>query len=64
MILKPRQVEILQLLAHGKTMRDAGLLIGRSYKTVEADVKDARDTNGAESTVHLVAMAMREGVIK
>lgn len=64
MNLTPREIEILQLMAHGKTMRDVAELSHRSFRTVECQVQEARRKTGAESTIHLVAMAMREGVIK
>lgn len=61
--LTTREREVLQLAANGNTAKTIANKIGVSRKTVEAHLTNARNKTGARSTLHLVAMAIRQGVI-
>jgi LuxR family transcriptional regulator len=56
-LLTPRQTEVLELVADGKTMQDIALLLNRNVATVEKHLRGARDTLGVETTAQAVRKA-------
>jgi LuxR family transcriptional regulator len=56
-LLTPRQAEVLELVADGKTMQDIALLLGRNVATVEKHLRGARDALGVETTAQAVRKA-------
>ncbi|MDG4648829.1 LuxR family transcriptional regulator [Roseibacterium sp. SDUM158017] len=56
-LLTPRQAEVLELVADGKTMQDIALLLGRNVATIEKHLRGARDALGVETTAQAVRKA-------
>lgn len=56
-LLTPRQAEVLELVADGKTMADIALILGRNVATVEKHLRGARDGLGVETTAQAVRKA-------
>jgi len=56
-LLTPRQAEVLELVADGKTMQDIALLLNRNVATVEKHLRGARETLGVETTAQAVRKA-------
>ncbi|MBY6200299.1 LuxR family transcriptional regulator [Maritalea mobilis] len=56
-LLTPRQSEVLELVADGKTMQDIALLLERNVATVEKHLRGARDALGVETTAQAVRKA-------
>ena len=56
-LLTPRQAEVLELVADGKTMQDVALLLERNVATVEKHLRGARDALGVETTAQAVRKA-------
>lgn len=56
-MLTPRQTEVLELVADGKTIQDIALLLERNSATVEKHLRGARDTLGVETTAQAVRKA-------
>lgn len=61
--LTNRETEITKWLSHGKTAIEVGMILGISYITVNTHISSARAKLDAVSTTHLVAKAMRRGII-
>jgi LuxR family transcriptional regulator len=55
--LRPRQREILEWIADGKSMMDVAVLTGLSVATVEKHLRGARDALDVETTAQAVARA-------
>lgn len=55
--LTPRQREVLEWVAHGKTAADIAVIMGISAPTVEKHLRLARETLGVETTAHAVVKA-------
>lgn len=55
--LTPRQREVLEWVAHGKTAADIAVIMGISAPTVEKHLRLARETLGVETTAHAVIKA-------
>ena len=62
--LTPRQREILQLIAEGKSTKDIANTLNVSVKTVETHRKDLMDRLGIYDVPGLVRFAIRVGIIK
>ena len=62
--LSPRQREILQLLAEGKTAREIGVLLGISARTVETHKYDLMTAAGIKTSAELVHFAIRHGIVE
>lgn len=60
--LTPRQREILQLLAGGKTAKEIGAILGISARTVESHKYELMQSLGLERTAELVQFAVRHGL--
>jgi len=56
-ILTPRQSEVLELVAGGKSVRDIALILGRKAATVDKHLRGARDSLGVETTAQAVRKA-------
>ena len=56
-LLTPRQAQVLELVADGKTMQDISLLLDRNVATVEKHLRGARETLGVETTAQAVRKA-------
>ncbi len=61
-LLTPREREVLQLLAEGKTTREIGRLLYVSIKTVETHRKRIMDKLELRSVAELTKFAVREGL--
>ena len=61
--LSRREIEILALVAEGKTDREIALQLSLSAETVSWYVKAICARLGARSRAHAVALAMRLGVL-
>jgi len=56
-LLTPRQSEVLELVADGKTMQDIAIILERNVATVEKHLRGARDALGVETTAQAVRKA-------
>jgi LuxR family transcriptional regulator len=56
-LLTPRQSEVLELVADGKTMQDIALILNRNVATVEKHLRGAREALGVETTAQAVRKA-------
>jgi DNA-binding NarL/FixJ family response regulator len=63
-LLTPRQREILQLIAEGKSTKDIAATLDLSIKTVETHRKELMDRLGIHDVPGLVRYAIRIGIIK
>jgi DNA-binding NarL/FixJ family response regulator len=59
----PRQREVLQLLAEGKSAKEIGAVLDISARTVEAHKYKMMDELGLKSTAQLVQYAIRHGFV-
>jgi DNA-binding NarL/FixJ family response regulator len=63
-VLTPRQIEILTLLAKGKTSKQIGFALGLSSKTIDVHRMRIMERLGIRDLASLVVYAMRKGLIK
>ncbi len=63
-MLSPREVQVLQLLAEGKTAKETAALLGISVKTVESHRHHIMTKLGVHDTAGLVRHAIRQGLIR
>lgn len=61
--LTPRQREVLQLLAEGKSAKEIGGILGISPRTVETHKYKMMDDLNAKSSAQLVQYAIRHGLV-
>ena len=61
--LTPRQREVLQLVAEGKTIKDIASLLGISPKTVEFHKATIMDQLGLRTTAELTRYALETGIV-
>jgi DNA-binding NarL/FixJ family response regulator len=61
--LTPRQREILQLVAEGKTAKEVGAILGISARTVESHKYELMQSLGIERGAELVQFALRHGLV-
>lgn len=61
--LTPRQRDVLQLLAEGKSAKEVGTLLGISPRTVETHKYQIMDDLGVKTTAQLVQHAIRLGLV-
>jgi DNA-binding NarL/FixJ family response regulator len=59
----PRQREVLQLLAEGRSAKEIGAILDISARTVEAHKYKMMDELGLKSTAQLVQYAVRHGIV-
>lgn len=60
----PRENEIVQLVAEGKTASEIGMILGIGERTVFDHLKSARAKIGVYKETALVAKSMREGWVQ
>ncbi len=61
--LSKREIEILTLVAEGRTDNEIAIRLCMSAKTVSWYVKEIRARFNARSRTHAVALAMRQGIL-
>ena len=61
--LSEREIEILTLVAEGRTDNEIAVRLCLSAKTVSWYVKEIRARLDARSRTHAVALAMRQGIL-
>jgi DNA-binding CsgD family transcriptional regulator len=61
--LTPRQREVLQLLAEGKSAKEIGAILEISPRTVETHKYKMMDDLGVKTSAELVQHAVREGLV-
>lgn len=61
--LTPRQREVLQLVAEGRTMKEIAAILGISTRTVESHKYEMMQTLGVETTAELIAHAIKIGLV-
>jgi DNA-binding NarL/FixJ family response regulator len=61
--LTPREREVLQLLAEGKTLKEAAAILNVSPRTVEFHRNNLADKTGLRTTAELTRYAIRHGII-
>ena len=57
-----REREVLQLIAEGKTMKEAATALDVSPRTVEFHKKNIMDKTGLRTTAELSRYAVRQGI--
>lgn len=62
--LTPRQRDVLQLLAEGKSVKEAAFVLGRSPKTIESHKAELMERLGLSDVAALVRFAMRLGLVR
>jgi DNA-binding NarL/FixJ family response regulator len=62
--LSPREREVLQLIAEGKTTKDIAGLLGVSVKTIESHRVRLMEKLDIRQTAGLVRYAIRRGMIQ
>ena len=62
--LTPRQREVLQLLADGKSVKEAAFALGRSPKTIESHKAELLERLKLHDVAGLVRFAMRQGLVR
>jgi len=62
--LSPREREVLQLIAEGKTTKEVGAILGISVKTAESHRTRIMEKLDIHETATLVRYAIRQGVIQ
>ncbi|MFN9458957.1 MAG: response regulator transcription factor, partial [Acidobacteriota bacterium] len=60
--LSQREREVLQLIAEGKTMKEAATALDVSPRTVEFHKKNIMDKTGLRTTAELSRYAVRQGI--
>jgi DNA-binding NarL/FixJ family response regulator len=61
--LTPRQRQVLQLLAEGRTMKEIAERLGISVRTAESHKYETMETLGARSTAELIHWAIRLNLV-
>jgi len=61
--LTPRQHDVLQLLAEGKSAKEIGAILGISPRTAETHKYKLMDDLGLDTTAELVHYAVRHGLV-
>jgi len=61
--LTPRQREILQLLAEGRSAKEIGATLGISPRTVEFHKYQVMDAQGLHSNAELIHFAIKHGIV-
>jgi len=61
--LTPRQREVLQLIAEGRTMKEVGTILNISTRTAESHKYEIMHALGVKTTAELIQYAIRIGVI-
>ncbi len=61
--LTTRELEVLQLIVHGKSNKDIAVLLGLSANTVSVHRANIMQTLGMHNTAELVVYAIRNGLV-
>ena len=61
--LTPRELEVLQLIAHGKSNKEIAALLRLSANTVSVHRANLMQTLGIHNTAELVLYAIRQGLV-
>jgi len=61
--LSPRQKQVLQLIAEGRTMKEVGNMLNISSRTAEAHKYEMMQSLGARTTAQLVQYAIRYKIV-
>ncbi len=61
--LTPREIEVLQLVAQGRSDRDVGVAIGREESTVKVHVRNIMAKLGVDDRTKAVVVAMQRGFL-
>jgi two-component system, NarL family, response regulator NreC len=61
--LTPRQRQVLQLIAEGRTMKETAEMLGISVRTAETHKYEAMEKLGARSTAELIHWAIRLNLV-
>jgi len=61
--LTPRQREVLQLVAEGRTMKEIASILDISTRTVEAHKYEMMQTLGVQTTAELIQYAIKIGLV-
>jgi DNA-binding NarL/FixJ family response regulator len=61
--LSPRQKQVLQLIAEGRTMKEIGNVLNISSRTAEAHKYEMMQSLGAKTTAQLVQYALRFKIV-
>ena len=61
--LSPRQKQVLQLIAEGRTMKEVGNVLNISSRTAEAHKYEMMQSLGAKTTAQLVQYALRYKIV-
>jgi DNA-binding CsgD family transcriptional regulator len=62
--LTPRERQVLQLVAEGKTTKEVAVILGVAVKTAETHRSNVMDKLDIHSTAGLVRYAIRSGLIE
>jgi len=62
--LSPKRLDILELLAEGFDSKQIADKLGNSPSTINVTRQQMIQIFGARNTTHMVAMAIRNGIIK
>jgi len=62
--LTPRQREILQLLAEGKTAKEISTILGISTRTVEFHKYEMMQSLGIQNSAELIHFAIKQGIVQ
>jgi DNA-binding NarL/FixJ family response regulator len=60
--LTTRELEVLQLIVHGKSNREIAIVLGVSVNTVAVHRANLMQTLGVHNTAELVVQALRGGL--
>ena len=60
--LTPRELEVLQLIVHGKSNKEIAAVLGLSVNTVAVHRANLMQTLGIHNTAELVVYAIRNGL--
>lgn len=61
--LTTRELEVLQLIVHGKSNKDIAVMLGLSANTIAVHRANIMQTLGIHNTAELVVYAIREGLV-
>jgi DNA-binding CsgD family transcriptional regulator len=59
-----RELQILTLLANGRTVEEASLTLGIAKQEINEHVRHARRKLGARNRTHAVALAVTAGLVR
>ncbi|HLY18794.1 MAG TPA: LuxR C-terminal-related transcriptional regulator [Bryobacteraceae bacterium] len=62
--LTPREVQVLELVADGKSTKEIAVLLGISYKTADSHRSRIMEKVGVHETASLVRYAIRHGIVQ